>query len=301
MVNPTSENTAPELQEDADAPSVVDDTSAEVNAQEAAFWADGDPSVPEPVEADAGAQETEDAGAGVEQSSTPTPQVATAQPTEQPPEEDLTAPKHSEESMRKAQSAWNQQLEQQKQQHAQELQQVNARLQEFDISARVEAYLQRQEASATPTLGAEEATRFVRQPENIAEVKRGIDAQVRTEQLEQQAQQQAVNAEQGYKSDTVRHLSAQHGLSLEDATLLVGYNDPYQMQAAAIRLGELRKQAAVVNTVPAETSATAVGNGNSTLNTQPNAETQRASLRQKTILEMSDDEYDHARRIAFGG
>ena len=74
------------------------------------------------------------------------------------------------------------------------------------------------------------------------------------------------------------------------------------MQAMAVRLGELGKQAAVSNAVPAETAATTVGNGVSTTNTQPSPATRIASLRAKAwdITQMPDDEYDEWKRHAVG-
>ena len=304
---PTSPETTTELPSDVEASSVIDTTPPEALAKEAAWERGENIDDPEPVEAATGAQDAEEGGAGVEQPATPTPQAATEQPAEKPQateeksaEEDLTVPKHSEESMRLAQAKWNTELTETRQQHAEELLRVNQRLTDFDISAKVEAYLQAEIQSASTTMSAEEAERFVRAPTRVSTIREGFEARAETERLQQQTVQQGQVFEQNAKTQVVQQFAQEYGLSQADSTALMGMSDPQSMLTMAQRLGELGKQAAVVNAVPAETAATKVGSGVSGTNSQPSDATRITNLRNKTPPEMSDAEYADWTRHAVG-
>lgn len=301
---PTSTEITPELQPEAEMPSTVDNTSPEVLAQEAAFEAGTDMSTAEPVEADVGAQEVTDDGAGTDEV-TPEPQVAqTVQPTEQPVAETppVEQPRtYTEDEWNKRQSSIDTQQAERDRQFEHRIAEQDERLEQVDISARVEAYLQRQETEVTPTLGAEEARRLVRSDANKADVTRGATAEVRTQRLELQDKERQATAENYDKARVAQGLADREGLTPEDAQRLMGFNDPYAMQDMAVELGKLRKQAVVSNAVPAETPGQTPGNGTSNTQSPPNPDVQLQSIRNKTILQMDDAEYDAARRRAYGG
>ena len=228
---------------------ILDETSAEQVAIEEKVMA-GEPIVqPEVAEtAETAAPETTPAA---------TPAVAAATPTA-PVEEKPVQRVYTDEQVRQMQSSWDRQISQERQRAAAS----EKRLQEFDLNASVEAHLRTQERQLEPSVGADEARKAVRTPENERQAREIVGAQQQVRVLTEQ--QRATGVEQEFNAMLVvaQGFVQRYGVPVEDAELLLTAPGPVQMEKLAQRLGvKATTKTAVKGQVPVENAKTQLESG----------------------------------------
>ena len=118
------------------------------------------------------------------------------------------------------------------------------------VSAAVEAHFRAQEQELLPTVGAEEARRLVRAPNNAQQVQNYYNAQA---QLALQQLKEADNAkllDHAGKQFAKDEFSRKYGLAEEDAETLLEARSPEGMERIASRLASKRKEERQTPRVP---------------------------------------------------
>ena len=169
---------------------------------------------------------------------------------------------NSEEQVRQMQSSWDRQIAQERQR----AQEASKRLQEFDLNASVEAHLRQQERQLEPSIGAEEARKVVRSPENERQAREVVGAQQENRVLKEQSR--AAGAEQEFNAMvvTAQLFSQRYGVPAEDAELLLSAPTPVHMEKLAKKLGSkavatTEATKTVRGQVPVETPQTKLESG----------------------------------------
>ena len=230
---------------------ILDETSAEQVAIEEKVMA-GEPIV-QPEVAAPEVVETQTAS----ETTPAVPAVAAATPAA-PVEEKPVQRVYTDEQVRQMQSSWDRQISQERQRAAAS----ERRLQEFDLNASVEAHLRTQERQLEPSVGADEARKAVRTPENERQARETVSAQQQVRVLTEQ--QRATGAEQEFNAMLVvaQGFVQRYGVPAEDAELLLTAPTPVQMEKLAQRLGvKATTKTALKGQVPVETSKTQLESG----------------------------------------
>ena len=157
----------------------------------------------------------------------------------------------TEEQVRQMQSSWDRQIAQANRVAAEH----QKRLQEFDLNTAVEAHLRTQEKQLEPTLGAEEARRVVRSPDNERAVKESFSDRQELKTMKEREAQLVQEQELQAKSTIAWRLSQMYGVSDQHAGLLMSVSEPAHMEALAKTLGN-QARASVRTQVPVETHKT---------------------------------------------
>lgn len=284
---------------------IEDTTSEEVLRQEEAFFAGEDISE---AEADAG---TPGVAEGTVDETPPEAELPPVQEPESRPEEPQRRT-FSEEEWRKMQSSYDRQVaELTKKQQALERQ-----YQEQQVSNQVEAELRRQEQSLAQTVGAEEASRLVRDQNNVNSVRDAYQARSELEQLRNERNQYASQSRMATMNNWITSLKQQHSLSDADVQTLqglaataTGADDNAYVQTGemigqlAARLAASGQQRSVASEerrklVPRETPETALESGQSVSRRATTEADLRASARTKMPVDWSPEEHAAMRRIA---
>ena len=191
------------------------------------------------------------------------PPVAPPKPPTPPEQPPAPAPRtYSEEQVRQMQSSWDRQIAQERQR----AQTASKQLQEFDLNASVEAHLRTQERQLETSIGADEARKVVRTPDNERQVREGISAQQRVRVLEEQASAAQNEQEFNARVVTARLFTQQYGVAADDAELLLSAQTPVQMERLAKNLGSTGKATteaakSLREQVPVETPQTKLESG----------------------------------------
>ena len=165
---------------------------------------------------------------------------------------------YSDEQVRQMQSSWDRQISQERQRAAAS----ERRLQEFDLGASVEAHLRSQETRLEPTLGADEARKMVRTPENERQVRESVTAQQQLRVMTEQQRTTATEQEFNAMIMTAQSFVQRYGVSTADAELLLSAQTPVQMERLAQRLGvKATTASALMGQVPIETANTKLESG----------------------------------------
>lgn len=128
-----------------------------------------------------------------------------------------------------SQAEWNTRQSSWDRQQAQTTQQISEMAQrdtERSIDTEVEARVRVLENQLAPTLGAEEASRFARDPTKVTEIKRGLQAEQQLKTTQEQLQQSQTHQAGTMLSSWVTELARQHTLSDSDAKLLTSMAGP---------------------------------------------------------------------------
>lgn len=187
----------------------------------------------------------------------PAPQAPVQAPPEKPAARTFT-----EDQVRQMQSRWDKQIADERKRAAE----ASRRLQEFDLNAGVEAHLRQQERQLEPGIGAEEARKVIRTPENERQVREALGAQQKARVLEEQVRSMEAEQEFSARVVTARLFTQQYGVPAEDVEVLLAAPTPAHMERLAQRLGS-RKAAtteakqAVRGQVPVETEKTKLESG----------------------------------------
>ena len=280
---------APE--ESADDFEIEDTTQPEALAQEAAVLAGQTPpsieEVPEATEAETPAEPAETPAAQAE----PPAAVAPATPPAPQPRT------YTEEEVRQLRESARGRIEAERRQ----AQEAQRQLREMNRESMVEAALRSEEARLAPTMGADEARAFVRDPSRVNTVRQNYVAQDRLRDVEAQQAQAAVEQEQQAKAITARHLSQQFGVAADDLEILMATSTPEAMEKTAKRLGtqtaaKAKEIAERRAQVPAETKATSLESGVSGSASPESDDARSERLNMTPSWEWTDADYAYMKR-----
>lgn len=307
MVTKPTEPSQPALGPNADGLDfeIEDTTPAEVVEQERRFLA-GQP-------ADAEVEETPQPQGEAPQPTgeapqvEPAPQPVATAPAPSPQPSPVPQPRvYSEDEWRKAQASWQRQIDAQKK----IAEDAQKRVTEFDLSAQVEATLRQQERQYEATLGADEARRQVRSPENERAVRDGIQNAHRVKELEQQVRQAETANYHSLLGAFITDQTQKLGLSPRQAQRLMSLVGPHSVVTMegfaatgnaiadmAAEFSELNKstsqaQKAMRDRVPPETPETRLETGTSTTSGKRTVQQEMDRLLDKPTWQWTPQEHD---------
>ena len=282
--NSLVQQVAPPAEDMADEALIEDTTTPEVLAQEAAVLAGTAPDVVEVPEAPA-------ADTPAEPAATPEAQAAPTA-TETPP-----APQprtYTEEEVRQFRDSARGRIEAERRQ----AEEARRALREVNREAMGEAALRQEEARLAPTMGADEARSFVRDPARVSAVRENATAKDELRALREQWAARDEDIEGASRVIFARLVTRENNLTAEDQEILATIGTPEGMEKTAKILGQ-RKTAKVKETadrraqVPAETKATSLESGISGSSSPESDEARLERINRTPSWEWSDADYKY--------
>ena len=275
-------------EESADDFEIEDTTQPEQLSREAAvLTGEAPPSTEEAPEA----PETQ---TPAEPAETPAAQAEPAAPATPPAPQPRT---YTEEEVRQLRESARGRIEAERRQ----AQEAQRQLRDVNREAMVEAALRSEEARLAPTMGADEARAFVRDPSRVNTVRQNYVAQDRLREIEERLTATGIEQEQGAKIELSLRLAREHNIAAEDQELLLSVATPEAMVKMAKRLGtQAAGQAKAVAErramVPAETKATSLESGVSGSASPESDDARSERLNMTPSWEWTDADYDYMKR-----
>ena len=192
---------------------------------------------------------------------------------------------YTQDEVSKMQAAWARQIEDARRSASQ----AGEQLQQFNMDAAVEAMLRKQEQELTTSVGAEQAEKLARSPQNASIVRQSIANQQRLMQSEAGKSAAVEQQERQAKFIVAQSLMRENGVSLDDFELLTSASTPASMKRLALRLGG-KDASAMRNRVPPENPQTELENGYHTGPAPESADRRLERIRAKPSWEWTESD-----------